>query len=215
MEMTAPSNTWRYLHAPLSRRGLKAPRLVHSPAPCGRGLGGGVCARQRARESLIAGSAAVSTTMAPIVPPTGQQDSCAPAGARPRPRTPGQSHLDARTCRGRFWHAETRRRGAFVNSMQSVHSTSDPWLPELDSVSSASPRLRVQKPSCWPARSSNAIALPRTPAHKGRGNSSHRGRCVHVRARTRESGATELTVTRDFHVRGNDSANRCQRAAGI
>jgi len=77
-----------------------------------------------------------------------------------RPLWAGQSHSDTRTCRGRFWHAETRRRGVFVNSMQSVHLTSDLWLPEVDSVPSASPRLRVQKPSCWPARSSNAIALP-------------------------------------------------------
>jgi hypothetical protein len=26
---------------------------IYSPAPCGRGLGGGVCARQRARDPII------------------------------------------------------------------------------------------------------------------------------------------------------------------
>jgi hypothetical protein len=51
--------------------------LIHSPAPCGRGLGGGVCARQRAEESIIA---FVSAGL--------WRDPCAPAGAKPRPLTP-------------------------------------------------------------------------------------------------------------------------------
>jgi hypothetical protein len=51
--------------------------LIHSPAPCGRGRGGGVCARQRAKESIVA-----------ITPAGLRCDSCAPTGAKPRPLTP-------------------------------------------------------------------------------------------------------------------------------
>jgi hypothetical protein len=42
-------------------------RSAHSPDPCGRGLGGGVCARQRAKHRSSPSLAAISVMAAPIV----------------------------------------------------------------------------------------------------------------------------------------------------
>jgi hypothetical protein len=60
---------------------------VYSPAPCGRGLGGRVRARQRASESVM-GLTAIWTVTAPNISTAERQESCAPAGAGPRPLAP-------------------------------------------------------------------------------------------------------------------------------
>ena len=54
-----------------------ATNSTHSPAPCGRGAGGGVCARKRAGQSIILGARTTSC-----------RSRDAPAGASPRPLPP-------------------------------------------------------------------------------------------------------------------------------